>query len=668
MRKNGFTLVEMLTVIVILVTLGLIAVFSISKIVKDSSEQLYDMQITSVIDASRTYAIERSDQLSDYNQITLCDLKINGLLEEDFVNPKNEEKFDDSLIIEINKNASGDYDIKFDAITKMAGYYCDLNAISVKLLGNSPYYVSYGSNYADPGITVEKENASGVMVNYENYTLSKSGNYEDAIESGVFKSIGTYSETYTVTDKATNFKTSVTRTIVVEDNTAPVITLNVSSNPIILLEGETLTYPSCSVSDNLDTGLSCKMQDNYKNNTTPGTYEIVYTAQDLSGNTNTKVLNITVRAKNKKLLGKLTMDTLSWTNTGVNIEIDALYNDSSCNSYLYTFDSGYNWGTANTKSITENGIHKFGIKYNTSVCTNIEENIDTFTYKFSNIDIEPPTFLVKNPSTNEYENKSSLLVASVSGESIYTETKNETLDGEVIEHKYYYAKDSVNISGASGAFDSLSGISHYTIFVDDVEQVSTDFTLDTAGKYILKMKATDHAGNESDLIEVATIIIDKEAPTCSFVTCANTTQCNNNPAIYGANVTYVPAKASFQVALDSNEYQFVNYKLICTDTYPESEDDYLASVNIPLENFRIQNEYGSNLSTVVSHELTNTSVSCTSGICTRNYNYLVGVNVGKADTYNDDPIILEITGGAVTDKAGNSSMGSSLSMYLAKKR
>ena len=34
MKKNGFTLVEMLTVIVILVSLGLISIFTINKIVK----------------------------------------------------------------------------------------------------------------------------------------------------------------------------------------------------------------------------------------------------------------------------------------------------------------------------------------------------------------------------------------------------------------------------------------------------------------------------------------------------------------------------------------------------------------------------------------------------------------------------------------------------------
>ena len=53
MNKQGFTLVEMLIVIVILVTLGLIVTFSITGIVRNSSDKLYQVQVDSIIDATR---------------------------------------------------------------------------------------------------------------------------------------------------------------------------------------------------------------------------------------------------------------------------------------------------------------------------------------------------------------------------------------------------------------------------------------------------------------------------------------------------------------------------------------------------------------------------------------------------------------------------------------
>ena len=64
MRRNGFTLVEVVTVIVILITISIIAVFSITGIVRSSTEKLYQLQVENIIDASRTYAVKNSNTLS----------------------------------------------------------------------------------------------------------------------------------------------------------------------------------------------------------------------------------------------------------------------------------------------------------------------------------------------------------------------------------------------------------------------------------------------------------------------------------------------------------------------------------------------------------------------------------------------------------------------------
>ena len=99
MKKNGFTLVEMLTVIIILVSLGLISIFTINKIVKRSGDDLYDIQVNTIKEAARNYAVKNGSTLGASNEITICDLKRNNLIDEDFVDPRTEKPFDESLII-----------------------------------------------------------------------------------------------------------------------------------------------------------------------------------------------------------------------------------------------------------------------------------------------------------------------------------------------------------------------------------------------------------------------------------------------------------------------------------------------------------------------------------------------------------------------------------------
>ena len=101
MKKNGFTLVEMLTVIIILVSLGLISIFTINKIVKRSGDDLYDIQVNTIKEAARNYAVKNGSTLGASNEITICDLKRNNLIDEDFVDPRTEKPFDESLIIKI---------------------------------------------------------------------------------------------------------------------------------------------------------------------------------------------------------------------------------------------------------------------------------------------------------------------------------------------------------------------------------------------------------------------------------------------------------------------------------------------------------------------------------------------------------------------------------------
>lgn len=673
MKKNGFTLVEMLTVVVILVMLGLLSVFSINGILKKSSEELYELQVTNVIDAARTYAIQRSDELATNNQITICELKMVGLLENDFENPKTEEKFDDSLIIEIVKNANGEFNVTFDAIKKMESYYCDIEGIRVTLNGDSPIYVNLGANYRELGIKVQKKAENGSLTDYDPsyYEVAISGNYTSALSSGTYTRVGTFTQTYTVTDKANGFQTSITRTIVVEDNISPTITLSPSNELIYLLVGDVLNYPTCVAHDNLTANLTCKIEDNYQNATNPGTYEIVYTATDGSGNTATKAISIVVREKNKTLIGKVEISNFAWTSEDVTLEVEPLYNSSTCNNFLYSFDNGRNWSSVNQLVVSNNGTYKMGIKYDSNICTNLSDeeknSKDIFNYNVTNIDKNAPTLAEASVKTETGNNKTTLTKEIVS----------EVVGDSVVEHKYYYTNliynntaDQLKIFDPTGATDDVSGISHYIIYVNDVEQENKEVTLSDAGRYVIKVQAVDFANNLSDLVEAAIIVVDKTAPTCVFASCINAIACNNNPAISGGNVTY---QNGYQVTLDENNYQRVNFKLTCTDEFYAVDKDYTSSdstnTNLKTSNFDFGNENGveGTKSIVLSSSFINSSVSCVDDVtCARSYNFTVATNIGKAPSYNDNTIYLRLLANSFCDKAGNCNNTRISSMPLAK--
>lgn len=107
--------------------------------------------------------------------------------------------------------------------------------------------------------------------------------------------LGTYTLTYTVT--GTNGTKTVTRTVIVVDNIAPVIKLPVSAKEVEIYEGDDFSYLlTATVTDNFDTSPKLTITNNV-NNKVSGTYSITYTATDASGNKAVAVITVRVLSK-----------------------------------------------------------------------------------------------------------------------------------------------------------------------------------------------------------------------------------------------------------------------------------------------------------------------------------------------------------------------------------
>lgn len=166
--------------------------------------------------------------------------------------------------------------------------------------------------------------------------------------------VGSYNVSYTATDAAGNSATE-TRTVIVEDNTPPVLTI-IDDNDLVTpansyTEGginytyvnESFVSPSTSASDPNCNGqvVTVTFDDSNVDETQQGNYNVTYTAEDENGNQTTQ--NLTVRV-GKEPTADFTFIT---TTNGL-----ILTNTSTDNptSYLWDFDNGQTSTAANSSA------------------------------------------------------------------------------------------------------------------------------------------------------------------------------------------------------------------------------------------------------------------------------------------------------------------------------
>lgn len=88
-KEDGFTLVELLGVIVILGIILAIAVPSIGNVIEGAREDSKDAQIELVLDAAELYAIQKKEK--DVNEIPLADLVKDNYLKQADLDKMKEE-------------------------------------------------------------------------------------------------------------------------------------------------------------------------------------------------------------------------------------------------------------------------------------------------------------------------------------------------------------------------------------------------------------------------------------------------------------------------------------------------------------------------------------------------------------------------------------------------
>lgn len=153
----------------------------------------------------------------------------------------------------------------------------DVVAPVITLVGDNPFYVEQASSYLEPGATA---------TDTRDGDLSGSITVTGSVNAAV---AGTYTLDYDVTDAAGNAASTVTRTVIVQDTTIPVITLT-GADPITLERGDAYTELGATASDNIngDISGSISITGSVSNNVV-GSYILTYNVSDVAGNAATTV-------------------------------------------------------------------------------------------------------------------------------------------------------------------------------------------------------------------------------------------------------------------------------------------------------------------------------------------------------------------------------------------
>lgn len=192
--KRGFTLVELLAVIVILGIIGFIVITNVDTTVIDSSEKIYQAQLSNIEEAARVWAADNINYLPNNENeklsIPLLVLKQGGVIDDDIKNPKNDMLFPNDMYIDITyKNGDYDYSVVENSGTSSS---TDLDVPAIILRDTFNREISLNGSISLQGIAILR---NGTTID-----LSKSSSYVTINNQVNASAAGIYNYQVTVND------------------------------------------------------------------------------------------------------------------------------------------------------------------------------------------------------------------------------------------------------------------------------------------------------------------------------------------------------------------------------------------------------------------------------------------------------------------------------------
>ena len=207
MKKNGFTLIELISVIFLLAVMGMIVIPIVENSINSGKDDLYISQIDSVKASLKKYAIEEiNSQIKNSGNdvyLSLYQLKIAGYVSMDMKDPRTEKLLPEDMLLRIEKREkSYAYEVLETTGTKSDKTYFSSNTPKLKV---KPiiYYCDTVSEV--PAELTQKLNdyeidSGSATIEYYNKDFTQKSSLETLLNSNndfrvVYKSNGAYAIT-----------------------------------------------------------------------------------------------------------------------------------------------------------------------------------------------------------------------------------------------------------------------------------------------------------------------------------------------------------------------------------------------------------------------------------------------------------------------------------------
>lgn len=286
MNNKGFTLTEYISIFVILALVAVITLPVIRDVLNESREKAYNIQIENITRATKDWILkgENINNLptneNDMITLTLGTLKNSGVIELNIKNPNNNELFPNDMLITVTRKMN-DYDIKVLDTTGTVGSL-EMSADAPSIVLNGPYlvYVELNDEYQELGSVATSNVGNDLTPNIVKEIYVNNSQVANVLTSG----FNTYLIYYHITDN--DYTSTIIRTVIIRDNTAPVITFNEETTITIDQVATFNPLHAVNVTDNSNTEVDLTYTGTVSE--VVGKYLITYKAIDQSGNEITK--------------------------------------------------------------------------------------------------------------------------------------------------------------------------------------------------------------------------------------------------------------------------------------------------------------------------------------------------------------------------------------------
>ena len=198
MKKNAFTLIELLGVLLLLAVIALITFPIIDKTLTSAKEEAYDRQKDNIIEAARLYVTENGDYDTNQKQLSFQTLIDSGFLKDgDILDPRDSSKTMPGCIIYNWSNSDNQYIYEYSEECKVEEVFPTIDLIydsslindngwakedvAVRIIGNGNIKYCLSNSECEPNEIIEMENNT-------KYITTDGINYMCAISSN---SLGT---------------------------------------------------------------------------------------------------------------------------------------------------------------------------------------------------------------------------------------------------------------------------------------------------------------------------------------------------------------------------------------------------------------------------------------------------------------------------------------------